>query len=359
MKNYKLTISGLSIALGSLLIWTPIANAVSGYNLLFDANKNNGGQPLNYGNTNCYIYQANETLGDYSMTSYAFANGTFYATGDENACAAACSSWRRTISKSTNGYQFDWESRYLYVYPKGFPVDYYEPGADYTANYICKAYYTQYPGTESCFQPNLQPDPDPKKVPYLFLEHTSNYAYCDLTLVSFPLPTGSISVSPTSGAASTSYKASWNASKVLNCSWQLDGVDKGPIACNGSADLTGQSVKTHTIKLIANGFYGSSTFSANFTVNPLPTCTVSITPTKGYINGTINTAMSATWSSKNATSCTWAKDGISQGAVSCSGSTAFNASFFGLGLNHKITLTAQGPGGTNTCTSNLVNISKY
>ncbi|MBK6848405.1 MAG: hypothetical protein IPG96_13065 [Proteobacteria bacterium] len=81
----------------------------------------------------------------------------------------------------------------------------------------------------------------------------------------------------------------------------------------------------------------------------LPTCSASISPG----SGNTNTNFTITWSS-NGSSCTWALDGVNQGAVPCSGSAP--NSRFTVG-NHTVTLRTTGPGGTTQCNSNSVSVT--
>lgn len=180
MKKMNLIKSGILSLVGSIMISAPVANAGEGYNLLFDANKQNNGQPLNYNNSGCLIYTANEQMGRQSMASYAYGAGTFYATGNEQACANVCRGWNRSFTTDPGPYY--WETKHMYVYPKGFPVSYYIPGADYTANFVCKTDYSAYYGSQDapCFQPHIDHDPKKPIPPYVFLTHDSEYAYCNL-----------------------------------------------------------------------------------------------------------------------------------------------------------------------------------
>ncbi|MBK6847160.1 MAG: hypothetical protein IPG96_06320 [Proteobacteria bacterium] len=80
----------------------------------------------------------------------------------------------------------------------------------------------------------------------------------------------------------------------------------------------------------------------------LPTCSASISPG----SGNTNTDFTIAWSS-NGSSCTWALDGVNQGAVPCSGSAP--SSRFGVG-SHYVTLRTTGPGGSTQCNSNTVSV---
>jgi len=182
MKKMNFIILSILVIGVFALVNISIANAAEGYNLLFDANRHNSGKPLNYSNTGCLIYNASEQMSRYSMTSESFGSGVFYATGSEKACASVCASWKSSFTNDPGPYY--WETNFMYVYPNGYPVDYYIPGANYVAHYVCKVNYSpKYSGDDNCFQSPLDP-PNPK-VPYapidwLFLEHTSDYAYCSL-----------------------------------------------------------------------------------------------------------------------------------------------------------------------------------
>jgi len=178
MKKMNIIKSSILSIVGTVLLSASFVNAGDGYNVLFDSN-NNGDQPLNYNNSGCLIYNANEQMGRASIASYAFGAGTFYATGDERACAKVCAGWKTSFTKDPGPY--NWESNHMYVYPKGFPIYYYIPTNINTAHFVCKTNYSpRYTYANNCFQPNLAPEPNPKKTPYVFVTHDSDYAYCDL-----------------------------------------------------------------------------------------------------------------------------------------------------------------------------------
>ncbi len=157
-----------------------------------------------------------------------------------------------------------------------------------------------------------------------------------------PAPTCSVQVSPSSGTTATNFAFGW-ASDGTSCTWSLDGVPQGAVACNGTQNASSFTTGTHTVGMTCTGVGGTvSAPSISFSVSPQvspPTCGVSVSPSTG---GT-GTTFGFTWAS-NGTTCSYTIDGVPQGAVPCSGTqTATNV---GLG-SHNVQETCVGPGGTS------------
>lgn len=172
MNLVKTTI--LSIA-GALILNASMANAANGYNLLFDSDSQNNGKPLNYNNSGCLIYHANEYIRASEMYVYPHGAGEFYAAGDENACVNVCRGWQSSFTKDPTSY--NWESNHMYVHPNGRPI----PGNSNTSYFHCKTNYSPfYSYSNYCFKPTIDHDPKKPIPPYVFLVHDSEYAYCDL-----------------------------------------------------------------------------------------------------------------------------------------------------------------------------------
>jgi hypothetical protein len=177
---------------------------------------------------------------------------------------------------------------------------------------------------------------------------------CDSAAVSVmaPLPTCTISLGPSSGTTETSFSTTWS-SNGTSCRWKKDGVDQGAVACAGSASgALFPTTGSHRLSLVATSPGGTKTCdSATVSVTaPLPTCTISVSPSSGRTT----TSFGVSWSS-NGTSCRWKKDGVDQGAVACAGSAS--GALFPTTGSHRLSLVATGPGGTKSCDSNTVSVS--
>ena len=180
---------------------------------------------------------------------------------------------------------------------------------------------------------------------------------CSASFTISPAPTCTGAVSPLSGTTSTTYDVSWTSSDATNCTWSLDGVDQGSTPCTGTGSLNGSgfSAGSHSVALTATGPGGTGNCSTSFAVGTagIPVCSFAVTPTSGgYGAGGLNTTFTATWMSSGATSCAWALNGVSQGALPCNGSTTFLGSQYGKG-SYSVSLNMVGPGGTNACTTSL------
>jgi hypothetical protein len=183
---------------------------------------------------------------------------------------------------------------------------------------------------------------------------------CSTGFTISPAPTCNVAVNPVSGTASTSFTASWTSSNATSCTWSLNGVDQGSAACDGSASFPGSQFGdgTYAIAVSATGPGGVGTCSASFSVGTTstPVCSIAVSPTTGgytTASGGINTAFTATWSSANATTCSWSLNGVSQGPVACNGSAPFTGSQLGGKGTYSIVLTIAGPGGNGACSTSV------
>ncbi|TSC69287.1 MAG: exported protein of unknown function [Parcubacteria group bacterium Gr01-1014_56] len=145
--------------------------------------------------------------------------------------------------------------------------------------------------------------------PYVFEENGKTYLYYAISgesgiamaeitydLLTNPVPTISISASPTAIPDSGSATLSWNAGSVDTCT--ASGSWSGARSTSGSESVTPTQDATYILS--CGGPYGSVSAQANVTIAPLPTLTMSATP-GAIVEGQSSTL---TWTSTNATSCT-------------------------------------------------------
>lgn len=123
------------------------------------------------------------------------------------------------------------------------------------------------------------------------------------------------------------YSVEWNNTKSKSCTWSLDGVSQGNVACAGLASLGPQEEGRHTVVLQSLEATCEATYTA------ARACEVFVAP----ISTAAGAGYSVTWNSVASTSCTWAMDGVDQGPVPCTGSSVLGAQPVG---DHTITLVS-------------------
>ena len=151
-------------------------------------------------------------------------------------------------------------------------------------------------------------------------------------------PTVTLSASPTSVAFGGSTALTWSSTNATSCA--ASGAWSGTRATSGSENSAALSNSPSAFTLTCTGAGGQTSRTVNVTVGsappPVPTVTLSASPTSVAFGGT--TALS--WSSTNATSCT--ASGVWSGARSTAGSET-SASLSN--STSSFTLTCTGAGG--------------
>ncbi len=146
-----------------------------------------------------------------------------------------------------------------------------------------------------------------------------------------PTPTCTIdAVNPTIGTPATTFKVSWDGPLSGKCSIELDYVSKGTVPCDGATafkEFSGLAVGSHKVKIrpvSVDGVHGvcERSFTVSGSLPPLPTCTLT-----GPATGTADSWYTGTYSSTDATSCTYEVVGPtpSSSSVSCNGASVSTA----------------------------------
>jgi hypothetical protein len=158
------------------------------------------------------------------------------------------------------------------------------------------------------------------------------------------LPTAALSASSTTIDAGGSATLTWSSANATSCT--ASGGWSGTLATSGSRS-TGALTATATFSLTCAGAGGTSQpATVTVSVNPVPTATLSVTPTSVVPGGT----STLTWSSTNATACTasggWTETLATSGTQSTGALTAAKT----------YTLVCSGAGGTSTPATATVNV---
>lgn len=159
-------------------------------------------------------------------------------------------------------------------------------------------------------------------------------------------PTCSLAVAPSSGTLQSTFDVSWGSTQATTCSYSLNGAPAVGVDCSGALALPASAVGvgTHSLVFNAAGAGGTTSCNASFTVVAPGSCSLSVNPG----NGGLNTDFLITWSSSNATTCSYVFDNGAPVGVDCMGMLSGRGSDFGAG-NHTLVLSATGAGGTGTC----------
>ena len=154
----------------------------------------------------------------------------------------------------------------------------------------------------------------------------------DVTITVNPLPTAQLTVDRDSIAQGGSATLSWTTTNAASVS--IDPI--GEVGLEGSLVVDPDETTTYTLTATADNGCRDATSSVTITVHDLPTITISASP------DTITEGESSTlsWTTANATSAS-IDQGI--GTVDLSGSMEVRPT-----ITTTYTLTAEGPGGTNT-----------
>jgi uncharacterized repeat protein (TIGR03803 family) len=163
-----------------------------------------------------------------------------------------------------------------------------------------------------------------------------------LTVTNPPLPTITLSVTPTSITLGQSATLNWSSTNATTCTASNGWT--GTMATAGTQSVTPTQTGTSTYTLTCNGAGGTLVASAALTVNspPPPTVTLSVAPT----SITLGQSATLNWSSTHATSCTasngWSGSQNTSGTLSVTPSTAGTETY---------TLTCSATGSTSTVTN--------
>jgi hypothetical protein len=177
--------------------------------------------------------------------------------------------------------------------------------------------------------------------------HAGNYTYNGQpavitgpwTVTVLSLPTGSVTITPTSTQQPGAYTVAWTTSNATSASISGNGVSSSSLS--GSQSVSNVTQGTYTYTLTATGPGGSNTSSASITISAPPPVTTSISanPT----SGTAPASSTISWSSSNATSVSVTGTGLSSSA----GSGSQSVGPLGTGT-YTYTINASGPGGSSS-----------
>jgi hypothetical protein len=155
-----------------------------------------------------------------------------------------------------------------------------------------------------------------------------------------PIPTVTLTASPTSITAGRSSILTWSSTNATACSGS--GGWSGTLATKGARSVAPSANATYTLTCTRAG--GSNTASATVTVTTASTPTVTLTATPTSI--TAGQSSTLTWSSTNATSCS--ASGSWSGKQTVSGSLTLSPT-----ANSTYTLTCAGAGRSASASANI------
>ncbi len=171
-----------------------------------------------------------------------------------------------------------------------------------------------------------------------------------VTLKVNPAPTVSLSISPLSITLGDSITLTWSSTNATSCAFS--GAYVGSVTLSGDKSITPGITGNDTYTLTCTGAGGVGSAAKSVTVKvktpPAPTVTLSVSPA----SITIGDSATLTWSSTNASSCTFS--GAYNGNVGpqSNGSSPITVSPPAVG-SFSMTLTCTGAGGTGSDTATL------
>ena len=155
-------------------------------------------------------------------------------------------------------------------------------------------------------------------------------------------PTCTLSASPNAIIEGNSTTISWTSQNASS----MTVTGNGNTWTGTSGSKSDRPTSTVTYRGSVSGSGGSATCSVTVTVTPKPRCTISASPSS-YVAGGSNTTR-ITWSSTNATGMT-----VKRGSTTIS--TALNGSYTdSQSSSSTYTGTVTGPGGSGSCSTNVV-----
>ena len=161
-----------------------------------------------------------------------------------------------------------------------------------------------------------------------------------------PMPTVTITASPTTITLGASSALTWSSTNATNC--VPSGAWAGTKAISGTENVTPTATGTPAYTLTCTGTGGSGSATATITVNavppPAPTVTIAASPT----TLTVGASSMLTWSSTNATACT--SSGAWSGTQATSGTASVTPTAAGTPA-YTLTCTGTGTGGSGNATA--------